>query len=515
MKNMKKFKYILLATALIIYASCGKNFLELYPEGNLNTGIFYKNTQDFQQALIGAYVPLRDISNIAFYMDEMRSDNTHYDYYAKDRGNLAYEQLADFLDDSQNGVIAQRYSACYNGISRANVILDRLEKINFPMAEADKRQIIGEAKALRAHYYFDLVRHFGKVPLHIHEVLDKESAYLPQSSEEEIYAKIIDDFTEALDKVSSPKLPQGTGRITKGMVASELAMAYMVNNRYDKSIPLLQSVVKMGYGLWTNYGDAFKIENQNKMESVFEVQYKDGTDGQSSSFIYKFIPIGNTLKILGINYNNNNAGWNIPTLDLIESYERNDKRLDASIGVIEGTINKDSDFIASRIASESARNYAPKPGVAYKYFIRKYYHPPYLLANNTKENWPVIRYSNVLLMLAESLNEWGQSGAALPYLNQVRKRAGLGDVTTIEPSELRDIIAKERRMELAFENSRWLDLVRTKQAIPVMTAFGIKQKAAYGHLSRSAYTITESKYIFAIPYREMTINKKLIQNTGY
>ena len=510
---MKNFKYLLFTIVLIINTSCEKDFLELSPEGNLNTGNYYKNTQDFQQALVGAYVPLRDVSNIAFFMDEMRSDNSEYDYNPKDRGGLGFEQLADFLDDSQNGVISQRYLACYNGISRTNVILDKLEKINFSMTDADKNQIIGEAKALRAHYYFDLVRHFGKVPLHIHEVLDKENAYLPQSSVEEIYTQIINDFTDALDKVSLPKFPQGTGRITKGMVASELALVYMSLKQYDKSVPLLDSVTKMGYGLWANYGDAFKNENQNKMESVFEVQYKDGTDGQSSNFIYRFIPIGNTTNILGINYNNTLGGWNVPTPDLIESYEIGDKRLDASIGVIEGTINASSNFVASRIVSSV--NYVPNPSVAYKYFIRKYYHPPYLLANNTKENWPVIRYSNVLLMLAESLNESGQSSVALPYLNQVRTRAGLANVTTTVQSDLRDIIAKERRIELAFENSRWLDLVRTNQAIPVLTQFGIKQKAKYGYMLPSAYTITENRYIYAIPFREMTINPKLIQNNGY
>lgn len=510
---MKNYKYILYTILLILSISCKKDFLELYPEGNLNTENFYKSTQDFQQALTGAYVPLRDISNIAFFMDEMRSDNTHYDYNPKDRGNTGYEQIADFLDDSQNAAIALRYQACYNGISRTNVILDRLEKISFSMANTDKEQIIGETKALRAHYYFDLVRHYGKVPLHVHEVLDKGGAYLKQSSVEEIYTQVINDFTDALGKVDLPKFPQGTGKITKGMVASELAMVYMVNGKYDKAIPLLESVTKMGYDLWDNYEDAFKIENQNKKESVFEVQYKDGTDGQSSNFIYRFIPIGNTIKILGVNYNNTVGGWNIPTLDLIDSYEKKDTRLDASIGVIEGTINASSDFAATGIAS--VKDYVPKPGVAYKYFIRKYFHPPYVLANNTKENWPVIRYSNVLLMLAESLNEAGQSGAALPYLNRVKKRAGLDEVTTVAQSDLRSIIARERRLELAFENSRWLDLVRTNQAIPVMTAFGIKQKTAYGYLPSSAYTITDDRYIYAIPYREMTINQLLVQNKGY
>ena len=398
---MKNSKYMLiLLTGALSFGSCKKDFLELYPEGQMNEGNFYKSTVDFQQAVVGAYTPLRDVANIAFYMDEMRSDNAHYDYNSKDRGGLGYEQLADFLDNSQNGVTAIRYQGDYNGISRTNVILDRLEKITFTMADADRKQIIGETKALRAHYYFDLVRHYGGVPLHLHEVTDKSQASLPRSTAEQVYAQIIADFTDALANVAAPKLPQETGRVTKGMVATELAHVYMTLKQFDKAVPLLQSVTTMGYSLWANYEDAFKNENKNNKESVFEVQYKDGTDGQSSTFIYRFIPNGNTINITGISYNDTNGGWNYPTDDLLSAYEPNDKRLDATVGVIEGTYNSNTDFVASKIVS--IVNYKAPTGVIAKYFVRKYYHPPYLLANNTKENWPIYRYANVLLLLAEA-----------------------------------------------------------------------------------------------------------------
>ncbi|TDO19583.1 RagB/SusD family nutrient uptake outer membrane protein [Pedobacter duraquae] len=511
---MKNSKYMLiLLTGALSFGSCKKDFLELFPEGQMNEGNFYKSTVDFQQAVVGAYTPLRDVANIAFYMDEMRSDNAHYDYNSKDRGGLGYEQLADFLDNSQNGVTATRYQGDYNGISRTNVILDRLEKITFTMADADRKQIVGETKALRAHYYFDLVRHYGGVPLHLHEVTEKSQATLPRSTAEQVYAQIIADFTDALANVAAPKLPQETGRVTKGMVATELAHVYMTLKQFDKAIPLLQSVTTMGYSLWANYEDAFKNENKNNKESIFEVQYKDGTDGQSSTFIYRFIPNGNTLNITGISYNDTNGGWNYPTDDLLAAYEPNDKRLDATIGVIEGTYNANTDFVASKIVS--IVNYKAPTGVIAKYFIRKYFHPPYLLANNTKENWPIYRYSNVLLMLAECLNETGQSAAALPYLNQVRTRAGLAATTTIDPALLRPIIAHERRIELAFENHRWLDLVRTDQAIPVLTAYGIKTKAQFGYILPAAYNVTAARFIYPIPFRELQLNTALVQSPGY
>ena len=510
---MKNYKLIILLGLALSASSCKDNFLDLYPEGQMNEGNFYKSTADFQQAVVGAYVPLRDVSNIAFFMDEMRSDNAHYDYNSKDRGGLGYEQLADFLDDQQNGVTGTRYQANYNGISRTNVILDRLEKITFTMADADYKQIVGETKALRAHYYFDLVRHYGAVPLHLHEVTSKDDASLARSSVDEIYAQIISDFTEALENVAPPTLPQQSGRITKGMVATELAHVYMTLKQFDKAVPLLQSVTTMGYSLWPNYEDAFKNENKNNRESVFEVQYKDGTDGQSSNFIYRFIPNGNTLNILGIAYNATNGGWNIPTADLLQAYEPGDKRLDATVGVVEGTYNASTDFVASKVVS--AVDYTAPNGVIAKYFVKKYLHPPYTLVNNTKENWPIYRYSNVLLLLAEALNETGQSAAALPFLNQVRTRAGLLAATATDQASLRAVIAHERRIELAFENSRWLDLVRTEQAIPVLTAYGAKTKAMYGYILPSAYTVTKERFVYPIPFRELQLNDKLIQNPGY
>ncbi len=121
-----------------------------------------------------------------------------------------------------------------------------------------------------------------------------------------------------------------------------------------------------------------------------------------------------------------------------------------------------------------------------------------------------------LLMLADSLNYQGQSAAALPFLNQVRQRAGIPLATTItSQSMLRDTIAHERRVELAFENHRWFDLVRTGQAIPDMTAYGILQKQAWPFLLSNTYNIAPNKLIYAIPFREIQTNPGLTQNPGY
>lgn len=518
MRQTKIFIYLTFAIALL--GSCKREFLTLYPEGNLNEGNFYKTTADFQQAVNGAYAPLRDIANNAYYMDEMRSDNAQYDYNQKDRGNAATENLVDFLDDANNTITLNRYQADYNGISRTNVILDRLAAITFTMAEADKNQIIGETKVLRAHYYFDLVRTYGGVPLPLHETKSSSDAFLPRAAAEEVYTQIISDFTDAINLLAPPAFAAAqTGRVTKGIAATELGTVYLQRKEYEKAIPLFQSVTQMGYGLMPNYRDIFNPVNKNgNKELIFDVQFQSGTTNQQSNFIYRFIPITtNTQNILGVSFNNTIGGWDIPTDDLISQFEPGDTRFDASIGIVEGTLDANTNFIPARVVS--AVDYTAPAGVVAKRFAKKYHYPPYPALNqNTDQNWPLYRYSDVLLMLAECLNETGKSGEALPYLNQVRTRAfgaGNGQITVADQAGLRAIIAKERRTELVFENKRWHDLIRTGQAVSVMNAYGAKLKQMFPYLLPQSYNVTPDRLLYPIPLREMQLNSLLVQNPGY
>jgi starch-binding outer membrane protein, SusD/RagB family len=518
MKQIKIFIYLLIAVT--IFSSCKKDFLTLYPEGNLNEGNFYKSTADFQQSLVGAYAPLRDVCNMAYNMDEIRADNTRYDYNAKDRGNALAENLTNFLDASDNPLILTRYQADYNGISRTNVILDRIATITFQMADADKNQIIGETKALRAYYYFDLVKNYGGVPLALHEVKSPNDAFLPRATADDTYKQIISDLKDAYGLLAAPTFsgPQ-SGRITKGTVGTVLGSVYLQMKDYASAIPYLKDVTAMGYSLYPVYRDIFNPANKNgNKEIIWDVQYQSGTTGQQSDFIYRFTPLTtNTLNILGVSFNNTVGGWNVPTDDLVSLFSTADQRFDASIGIVEGTIDANTNFNPTRVAS--VINYVPAPGTVAKYFIRKYYYPPYPnLYRNTDQNWPLYRYSDVKLMLAECLNETNKPGEALPYLNDVRSRAfgaGNGQITTLNQPALRDSIAKERRLELCFENKRYQDLIRTGQAITVLTAYGAKMKQQYGYLLPQTYNVTQNRLLYAIPLREIQLNPKLVQNPGY
>lgn len=514
-----------LAGLALTFASCSKKFVTLYPEGQVNEGNFYKTTSDFQEALVGVYAPLRDAANVAFYLEEMRADNTFFDYNAKDRGGTSSEELAEYLDNSSNGTIEAVWTADFQGIQRANIVLDKIETPPADMSDSAKNQIVGQAKALRAHYYFELVRLFGKLPLYLHQVTDAKNAFVDRSPVDSVYGQIIADLTDALGKLSPPSQFPQSGEVTKGMVATELGLVYLTLKQYDKATPLFQSVTQMGYALLPKYADVFKTSNKNSTESIFEVQYKSGTDGQASQFIYDFIPnTPSTGMILGsgADYNNTAGGWNTPTQDLINVYEPGDQRLDVSIGVVKGHLNEQTDFLPDSVVSILHNIDTAGKGLGFTTslqhrFIKKQFNPPYNapLEYNTDDNWPVYRYADLLLMLAESLNEQGQPGDALPFLNQVRQRAGLPGVMVTDQAALRDTIAHERRVELAFENHRWFDLVRTSQAIPVLTAYGMKQKQYYGFLLPNSYNVTDNKLIYAVPFRETQVNPGLGQNPGY
>ncbi len=493
---MKKIKLniVILVIVLFIVNSCSEDFLGVPPKTFVSSAEFYASEENFTQALNGAYESLHGIFATAYVAGEMRSDNTHYIYKDNDRGrqNVEREDIDGFVNDPLNAYTKQKYIQCYEGISRTNVILSRIDEADFD--ETAKIRIIGEAKFLRAYYYFELVQYFGGVPLHITEVTTRDQTALPRSTKDEVYTQVIADVKDAIEKL--PVTQSDKGRVTKGSANTLLAYVYMTLKDFGEAETYLRAVVTSGtYSLMPDYAAIFNPSNKNNTESIFEIQYHQGDQGLQSSWTYQFIPaLTNTEVITGVVGNNGIiGGWNTPTEDLIDSYEDGDLRKAASIA--DGYTNENGEFVEQP-------------------FVIKYLHD-HENYNNTDDDWMVYRYADVLLLLAECLNNQGQPSQALPYLNDVRKRAGLADVTTTDQSQLSDIIAHERRVELAFENHRWLDLVRTDKAIEVMNAFGVKMKAKYSYLLDRAYQVNEDKLILPIPQTELTLNDQLDQNPGY
>ncbi|WP_422354910.1 RagB/SusD family nutrient uptake outer membrane protein [Roseivirga pacifica] len=454
-----KFKNILLGLLAFGVASCSSDdFLSLPSETDLVTETFFQTQGDFEKAVNGAYAPLRTVYNSAWAMGEMHSDNAHYYFNPTYRADIDQEQVASFIYNPASGLATTKYTANYQVVARVNEILDKIDGVDF---DADvKDNLKGQAHFLRALAYFDLVQYYGEVPLHIEPVTTLEGVALPLSSVDDVYGQIIDDATAAAGLLP-PRSAQETGRATSGAANTLLGNVYLVREEFGAAETALRAVVNSReYELLSNYADVFSTGNKNHNESVFEIQYKEGTEGFASSFIYSFIPqpvTADELTTILNNYGANPANvqaraqesFNAPTPDLIAAYEAGDTRLDATIG------------------------YGIANGINLPFTIK--YLNPHATSTITGDNWPVYRYSETLLLLAEALIGQNRAADALPFINEVRQRAGLTDLTST--ANIEDALLQERRVELAFENKRWLDLVRMERAVDVISAYGARVKA--------------------------------------
>jgi len=517
---MKRFPYILLVAFFFLSVSC-ENKLELTPEDQVSGANFFKTEADFTQAINAAYNPLRTVGP-DYYTGEMRSDNTHYEHNPAIQGTAVKmrSDIADFTNDASNNYSNEIYYGCYKGISRANIVLDRIDHAD--LSEEIKNKFKGQALFLRAFYYFKLVRYFGGVPLYLKEVSNEDDAFLPRSTTEEVYNQIIADATQAIALLAPPAGFPQSGYATKGAATMLLADVYTTLKQYAQAETLLLSLEPMGYSLLSNYADVFSTANKNSKESIFEVQFMQGLEtGMQSNFIYVFLPkcYNTALITFGVATKNTGTGdggggWNTPTQDLINAYEPGDPRLEASIGVAEGTY--DGSYYFTLTAQKSIVNYQAPEGKTGVPFIKKYLNP-HTDKNNTDDNWPVYRFADALLLLAEVQNEQGKTAEALANLNRVRSRAmpEAALLTASSQETLRDLILHERRVELAFENHRWFDLLRSGKAIETMNAYGAELKKIYSYLLPASYQVDENKLLYPLPFAEVGVNPDLIQNPGY
>lgn len=465
---MMRKKIIIACIASLAFTSCQDSFLSVIPETSLSYDIFFKTQADFEQAVNATYTPLRTIFNDrAWKLGELHSDNAYYArnplYGAVD----ATENIADFAIPTANGVTAndnvlQQWRQDYLIISRANQILALIDDVDFDATV--KANLKGQALFLRAFAYFELVRYFGSVPLHLEPVTNRDEAALPLAKVEEIYAQIEKDATEASTSLYS-KSKQEAGRVTSGTAKMLLANLYMVQKKWAEAGTQLSAIVTSGeYSLMPDYDNAFSgtSDNKNNAESLFEVQYMEGSAGYNGNLIYQIMPSPITAEelfpITGTTnpQSTSQESNDIPTPDVIAAFETGDKRKDVNIGYV--------------TLSQSLRTDKKYPYI--KKFARKH-----TQHGNTGQNFPVYRYAEVLLFLAESLNEQGKSADAIPYLNQVRTRAGLAATTASSQADLREAIFKERRVELAFENKRWFDIVRTGRIQEIIVPYGARVKA--------------------------------------
>ncbi|WP_428667420.1 RagB/SusD family nutrient uptake outer membrane protein [Runella sp.] len=476
-----KIRYIYLTALVLGFSSCKDSFLNLAPISSANTATFYKTSSDMLNALNGAYGSLQSAGQYGNYyvVSEIPSDDTTPVL----SGSVTDQDEFDkFYLRTTNPFLLARWSDGYKGIYRTNAIVDRIGAVT--MDETLKKRIVGETKFLRALMYFNLVRVFGDVPLVLKETTDPAEGYeYSRAPVADVYTQIVKDLTDAESALPDKYTGADIGRATKGAAKSLLGKVYLTRKQYAEAATKLKEVIDGAvYDLLPNYADVFKAANKNHKESIFDIQYKKGSIGEGNGLPNAYAPenSGNSVVQFG------GGGNNRPTADFVNAYEKGDLRQAVSM----------------------ATGYTNAQGVRVEYnHVRKYSDTP-TVSGDSEDNFPVLRYADVLLMYAEALNETGKTSDALPYLNRIRKRAGLADKGTLSQAEMRLALEQERRMELAFEGHRWFDLVRTGRATTVLNAkaqaIGIKTN------------LTDNNLIFAIPQSQIDINpSKIKQNTGY
>ena len=492
---MKNTLYIL---SLLVISACSDDFLTIYPESTLNEGNFYQSEEELILLANGCYVPMRNYEkNVHWVLAELISDNASFQYNIR-TGEAVRGVIDQFIITADNRGYAEFWNLSYNGITRCNKLLNEIDRPEINWSdEAYKHRSEGEALFLRALYHFNLVRQFGDIPLVLEPITSQEAVNIKRTAEEQVYESIINDLKESAASFAMAKDVEENGRANEEAANALLGKVYLTLHQYTEAEAALLSVMQSGkYSLLPNYADLFDPANKDFEETIFAIQYSENNQELANRFIFLFAPWSSEGEVTNRpNINIIGAGWNQPTEDLIAAFEPGDLRKDVSIHYWTG---EDWDGEVRDIP-----------------YCGKYKPPVSAPDDRAGDNFPVIRYSDVLLMYAEVLNEQGRTGEAVQYVEQVRNRAGLtAPLTGYDKTALEELIAKERQVEFCFENQRWYDLKRTEKAVEVMTAHGNRENERKPFLYNNAYQIEPYKLTAPIPAEQVLINR-LEQNTGY
>jgi hypothetical protein len=462
---MKKRLILPLLLVLLVPTAC-ENFLSVNPQSQLTQEAFPTTASDAGLATNAAYTSMRSwhYHSGGFPILDILSDDAHKGSNPNDGLNTVGPYDSFTHSTTQDG-LDRWWNGLYQGILRANVVIEKVPSISMDAGLRDR--YVAEAKFLRAVYYFDLVRAFGGVPL---VTSTTPALKIPRSTADQIYDQVEADLLAAI-----PALPEKTaygpadlGRASKGAAKAFLAKVYLFRGNFPGAEQYALEVITSGiYDLEPVFTDGNSNVGEHGVESVFEIGAMETPGAFGNQY-------ANTQGVRG----SPNKGWgfNRPSVDLRNSFETDDPRLKGTIidlgDVIDGvtiigdgeTPDQITDGLGNVIEIES--------------YNRKIWIPGSTTTTQYGHNRRLIRFSDVLLMAAEALNENNKPVDALIHLNRVRARARQGnvailpDILTIDKNALRDLIIQERRVELAMEGHRFWDLVRTGKAATVLASRG-------------------------------------------
>ena len=462
--NRKIIVYSLLMGLILISGTGCSKFLDKQQQGVYNTTDFYTSANAAVQSVNAAYVPLtftNATGNPLWVFGDVAADDAVKGGQAGDNPDIG--TIDDFTYNSSNGNLSAEWANFYNGITNCNLVLANVPTIK--MDTALRSRVLGEARFLRAWYYFMLVNIYGDVPVVLTPLLPSQ-LQIPQTPAKQIYESVIEpDLFVAMRALPANYTGVDVGRATSGAATALLSKVYLYQQKWDSSLTYSQKLINSGqYSLMKVYNQNFDADHKNNLESIFEVQMLSN----------QAIGVGNSLNQWFAPQSENGYFFDAPTQNFVDEFEKSgsgvyDPRLDYTVGRdsmpwFNGTI-----FLAS---------WSPTG-----YLTKKYQQPfseiPINLKGTGSCDYLAIRYADVLLFNAEALNELGQTGPALVPLNQVRKRAresflydstqiGFGsipvgllpDVAAVDQGSIRAAIQHERRVEFGFEFHRFFDIIR-------------------------------------------------------
>lgn len=549
MKTIIYSKIAIAVLAILTLASGCKKFLEEDPEGLLRRDDYYKTEKDGVDAVSAVYYLLNSGGN-TIQTPYNTLFNTGLNFMCDDEfpgpgaTNADVRSMANLLHTSTNLRVYELWQQHYAAVYKANLAIANIPNIAFTN-NVLKSRLIGEAKFLRALYYFNLVRLYGDVPL-ITEPKDgvKASDYaVKRTPSIEVYAQIEQDLIEAADVLPNSYTSPDVGRATKGAAKALLSKVYLtkaslplnLTQYYEDAVRLAEEVLSpadggsgtYNYQLQSDYSRVFLPAFKNNSEHIFSAQFRSGT---SSTYLTQ-----------GNNQNPRSIRAGVPGLagsyaDQVWFYDNPDPskpggvdkffsiyklyRLNPSSTVPGAALDKrrDVSFVTAYRSPSNGRLFGGlnNPNIkgskldSIPYF-NKYWDPATTaVTSESAANVHIIRYAEVLLIHAEAENELnGPTGKAYASINKVRTRAGLPNLTPgLSQTEFRDSVYLERRLELVFEYQRWFDLVREKDAAG--NSIFVKTLRDVGKANAD-----ERHRLHPIPQSEIDINPLLTQNPGY
>jgi len=478
MKSIAIQKISIIILLSLFLTSCD-DFLTTVPESDYSTEGFYESESDFEYAIAGAYAAQQELfeGTTFFRFTIGRSDDTNV------METNTYMYGGDtFTDGDDCSALETAWSALWVVVNRCNAILSRIDDVDFDDADM-KSYITGEAYALRAWSYYTLASSFGGMPLIDKEMSAEETKTVARSTQEETFTFAAADYEQAIDLLPDSWTGDNLGRVTKYAAEGGLARLYMFQSDFLSAKPYLNDIINSGlYGMENQYKNCFTEANENGKERVWEVQFCGGESGEGQGFSGSGVQEGYSGDLSP--FSGSSAAMHASS-NLLAEYEEGDLRKDVTV-VTGLTING--------IVEE------------YYYFTKfMYYSTVPQSTNDWGINLPVLRYTDVLMMYAECLNEDGYvaGGEAFSIINKVRDRAGLVPLTssTVTGQEaFRQALIHERRIEFAFESLRWPDLVRWGIAKDVMTEFLKDEDEGGGIYSMDG----DYRKIYAIPADELS-----------